>query len=337
MAFPSNRTIGVLLVACLITAPALGEGREQLKRGTASHQLFDRDKLLGQFVFDPSLNNAPYSISAQEYDTLVKAMAKVRGLMARGLQTDTELQSGLPGHSGLDASEIAIMTRLGMTSEFKRAGTAYVKPNTHRNHYYVFDIDRVLDPADPTGNPEALPGVTVHNGEPTVYQVDVSIPVKKIRYERQLSKQTETGLTGGWAPASSTDGAHYRLAIDQYATRASGMLARDPSNGGLVPLQMVGPGDWYGWSTETDPTLNARYSYDPTTRRFRVAMALADANNPSPNVFPTGGHIHCGFIYDFGNPLNCHKTARTGDPSTQGPNMYGDTVVVAVDNRGRDN
>jgi hypothetical protein len=332
----SSHLACALLIAWLAAGPVLAEGREQLKRGTATHQQFDRDRLLGQFVFDPSLGNAAFSISAQEYDTLLRAMAKVRNLTSRGLETDGQLLAGLPGNPGLDASEIAIMQRLGMSNDYKRAGTAYVRPNTHRRNYYVFDIDRILEPQDTTGNPNGLPGVVVHYGEPTVYQVDVSIPVKEIRYERQLSKQSEQGLTGGWSPTTSTDGSHYRLALDQFATRASGKLAKDPDTGGLVTLQMVGPGDWYGWSTEADPTLNARYSFDPTSRRFRVAMAFNN-DDGSPNVFVAGGHIHCGFIYDFGNPLNCHKTARTGDPSTQGGNPYGDTVVVAVDNRGRDN
>jgi hypothetical protein len=127
-------------------------------------------------------------------------------------------------------------------------------------------------------------------------------------------------------------GPHYRMPIDVWAMRANGRLATDPDTNALVPLQMVGPGDWFGWNTNDIP----RYSFDAATQRFRVAMSI-DPNDGSPNVFPAGGHIHCGFIYDFGNPLNCAKTAASGDPTQQNRPPYGDTVIVAVDNSGRDN
>jgi hypothetical protein len=300
--------------ACLAQSDHGESGRKPLARAATSRvPTFDPTKLsrAGELVID-ARGKGPggLDLSAPQFETLTSAIEKVKEV-TRKTTDDGEIRKELT------SAQRDVLSVVGVSSDFYRLANAYVLPNTHRTPFYVFDIDRVH-------NKE----FKVHSGEPSVYQVDVSIPVKPIYFERTLGGQADYGYTGGWSPVPYSGEQHYRITLDQFAVNRAGKIAVDPTNGQLVPLQMVGPGDWYGWRSDDN-----RYKYDPATQRYRVAMSL---NESSPNIFPAGGHIHCGFIYDFGNPLNMHKICRSGDPSTAGGG-YGSTVVVSRDNCGRDN
>lgn len=331
------------LAATALQAEQLGGKRDQVGRGGNTQVSFDRNALArGVFTINPSNFNNPNDASAAQMQLLAQAMQAVRDRVAQGLKTDAQILAGGNGVPPLSAQHQAILNAFGLPGSqngssfgYKDAASAVVLPNTHGGFYYTFDIDRILNEG---GVYPPSQTVQVHSGEPSVYNVDVSVPVREVQYPRIVSEVQEVGLTGGWNPTNSVPGVHYRIPLDQYAVRASGNLAIDPATNTPVSLQILGPGVWGDWSADGNVY---KYQPDPTdtsgkTGRFRVAMALG--NEASPNVFPSGGHVHCGFIYDFANPINCHAVARTKDPTNGQVNgQYGTTVVVSVNNSGKYN
>lgn len=344
-----NQVLAATVVLGLASQGAMAEDlsshRQQLGRGTSARVGFDRNNLVtGQTIFDgaekgPSVQGKRADASAADMNTLEKALQHIRDLAKKHLTSNSQIVNGdplaVPPVPGLTAEEQRVLGIFGVPSDtaFAKAATAIIKPNVHQVQFYAFDIDRILN-HESTMIPNGL------LGEP-----DVLIPVKPIKYERIVSTAQDTGLTGGWTNnGASTTGPHYRVPIPQYAVKSDGTLAHDPNSNHLVPLQLLGAGNWYGTRPEDLPP---QYTYDENTKKFRVAMGIA-GNDTSPNVFPEGGHIPCYWIYDLGNPPNCHATARSGDPASIGggqgdgnPNhgygQYGSTVVVAVDNSGADN
>jgi len=353
----ASRVLAMALVAGVIAASANAEEltspRTQVGRGATQRVGFDRDSLSGQVpphdtsgrgqgVRDPDTGAiTPADMSATQIQALATALQHIRDLNKLGLTTNAQLLAGIPTHvppiPGLTAGDIQVLSlvqvpRSGM--DYTQAGTTYILPSVHQQFFYAFDIDKIL-----AGQYTVIPNGLL--GEP-----DVLIPVKPVQYERIVSTSQDTGLTGGWTN-NGTSGTepHFRVPIPQYAVRSNGTVAIDPQYGEVVPLQLLGPGNWYG---TTPRDLPSEYTYNPSNSTFRVAVGL---NTPwSPDVFPVGGHIPCYWIHDMANPPNCQAVCRCGDPTAIGPiqdtssansdhgyGQYGTTVVVPVDNSGGDN
>lgn len=335
------------LAATALQAEDLTSKRTQLGRGTTSKVGFDRGNLTGDQPIltgqykGPPVNGVPSDLSAVQMQTLSDAVQHIRDLRKRGLVTDDQIINGDPTRTppipGLTAAERAVLGLFGIpgTITFARAATAIIRPGTHQAPYYAFDIDRILN-----NESQLIPSGLLAASVP-----DMRIPVKPVRYERVVSNAADTGLTGGWTEnGTSTSGPHYRVLIPEWAVRSNGELARDPDTGGYVKLQLLGPGNWFN----TRPSdLPAAYTFNPSDSRFRVAISTDPNDQSSPNPFLSGGHIHCYWIYDFGNAPNCHAAARTGDPTAVGGSLggydfenngygqYGSTIVVKVNNRGQ--
>ena len=336
------------LASQVAMAEDLSSHRAQLGRGTSARVTLDRSGLVeGQLTLTGNekgsriVNGRRSDLSAADMSTLARALQHIRDLAKKKLTSDSQIRNGdplaVPPVPGLTPEEQRVLAIMEIPNRFSfaRASSAIILPNQHQLEYYAFDIDRVL-----RNESVVIPRGLM--GEP-----DVLIPVKPVKYERIVSTSADSGLTGGWnSGTSNVTAPHYRVPIPMYAVRSDGTVARDPNFNPprLVPLQLLGPGNWYDTRPEN---LRPEYSYNANNGTFRVAMGI-DANDSTPDVFPGGGHIACYWIYDFANPPNCHATARSGDPVSIGagqgdgnPNagygQYGSTVVVAVDNSGQDN
>ena len=332
-------------------AEDLTSGRQQMGRGTSSRVAFDRNNLsVGQLRLSGNekgsqiVNGRPSDLPAADMLILEQALQRIRDLNKKGYRTNNDIENGdptkVPPVQGLTAEEKRVLAIFKIPSQesYARASSAIIMPNVHQQPYYAFDIDRILN-----SESQLIPHGLL--GEP-----DVLVPVREVHYERIVSTAKEGGLVGGWTvrpgDPNAVEEAHYQVPIPRYAVKSDGTLAHDPQVAGnpVVPLQLLGPGNWYSTRPENLPP---QYSFNPANSTFRVAMGISP-DDSTPDPFVTGGHIACYWIYDFANPPNCHSCARSGDPVSIGPGQgdgnpaagygqYGTTVVVSVNNGGQDN